>query len=223
MSITLILANIAPLALGLGALAAISWFMDGLMGETYRPSKAVEEAEGEKTETVSWRRGIVRLIGLLGIPFGILCLTSLVSLIYTPGHPFRDILTLILLAWATIALFLTPISKLPWAALLGVAAGVIAAIAVTMAAPVAGFILPEIIVEYVSLKWILIAVFLIVGILTFSLFKWAENLLQLATTILGSRPMLLILAFIGFAQAIALLIVFFLFGGTGGILWFFIF
>ncbi|MDO8056307.1 MAG: hypothetical protein Q6361_05550, partial [Candidatus Hermodarchaeota archaeon] len=118
-----------------------------------------------------------------------------------------------------IALFLTPINKLPWAALIGLVAAIIAVIAVTLVAPV----IPEFITTYIPLKYILIGTFLIVGILVFSLFRWAESLLDLATGIFGSRPMLLILTFIGLAQAIALPAVFLLTGGGGGgILWFFI-
>ncbi len=221
MSWTLLLANLAPLFLGLGALATFSWFIDGLMGETYRPSvksKENEEEESDTSSAISWRRGIVRLIGLLGIPFGILCLISLVSILFNQPHPFGDLLTLFLLAWMAIALFLTPISKLPWAALMGLVAGIIAVIAVTLIAPV----IPGFILESISLKWILVIVFIVVGVFVFSLFKWAENILQLVCTILGSRPMLLILSFIAVAQAIALPVIFILFGAGGGILYFFI-
>ena len=221
MSVTLILANLAPLFLGLGSISAFAWFLDALMGPAYRSGskKDDEESEKESEPTIGWRRGIVRLIGLIGIPMGILCFASLVSVILTPVHPFGDFLTLFLLAWTGIALFLTPINKLPWAALIGLVAAIIAVIAVTLVAPV----IPEVITYYIPLKYILIGTFLIVGILVFSLFRWAENLLDLATGILGSRPMLLILTFIGLAQAIALPAVFLLTGGGGGgILWLFI-
>lgn len=222
MSYTLILANLAPLFLGLGAIAAFCWFLDNLMGDTYRPnsSNKTEEPEKGKTEpAIDWRRGIVRLIGLIGIPTGILCFASLVSIILNPGlTPYGDLLTLFLLAWMGIALFLTPINKLPWAALIGLAAGIIAVIAVIAFAP----IIPEIITQQIPLKYILIGIFIIVGVIVFTLFKWAENILDLITTIMGSRPFLLILSFIAIAQAIALPLVFILFGGAGGILWFFI-
>jgi hypothetical protein len=221
MSVTLILANLAPLFLGLGSISAFAWFLDALMGPAYRANgkKGDEESEKESEPSIGWRRGIVRLIGLFGIPMGIFCFASLVSVILTPLHPFGDFLTLFLLAWTGIALFLTPINKLPWAALIGLVAAIIAVIAVTLVAPV----IPEVITYYIPLKYILIGTFLIVGILVFSLFRWAESLLDLATGIFGSRPMLLILTFIGLAQAIALPAVFLLTGGGGGgILWFFI-
>lgn len=222
MSWSIILANLAPLFLGLGAIAAFSWFVDALMGDTYRPSKSGKEnesEEGKSGSTIDWRRGIVRLIGLIGIPMGILCFASLVSLILNPGlTPYGDPLTLFLLAWMGIALFLTPINKLPWAALIGLVAGIIAVIAVIAFAP----LIPGFIIEQISLKWILIGIFIIVGVVVFTLFKWAENILDLITSILGSRPFLLLLTFIGLAQAIALPVVFIAFGGAGGILWFFI-
>lgn len=217
MSWTFILANLAPLFLVLGGVAAFSWFVDVLMGEVYRPSKGEEEKTNdkqEKTDVVDWRRGIVRLVGLLGIPFGVLCFISLISILLNPGHPYSDMLTMGLLAWTGIALFLTPISKLPWAALMGLAAGIIAVIAVILIAP----LIPEFILEQIALKWILIGVFIIVGVLVFGLFKWAESLLELICTILGSRPLLLILSFACVIQAIALI----LFIGNGGILWLFI-
>jgi len=215
MSWTLILADLAPLFLGLGAISAGSWFIDVVMGEVYRPEPG---EEGEKAPTIGWRRGIVRLVGLLGILFGALCFASMVSLLFTPGHPYSDPLTLGLLCWMGIALFLTPISKLPLAALAGFAAGLAAVIAVTALAP----IIPEFVFQYISLKWILIGVFLLVGVLVFSLFKWAEEILELICGILGSRPLLLILSFIGIVQALALPAVLLAFGGSGGILWFFI-
>ncbi|MFX1581846.1 MAG: hypothetical protein ACFFCJ_06460 [Promethearchaeota archaeon] len=221
MSWTILLANLAPLFLGLGAVAAFCWFLDNLMGETYRSSnsgKADEEGKSEPEPTIDWRRGIVRLIGLIGIPMGILCFVSLASILLTPGQNiYGDPLTLFLLAWMGIALFLTPINKLPWAALIGLAAGLISVIAVIALAP----LIPEIITQQIPLKYILIAIFIIVGVVVFTLFKWAENILDLITSILGSRPFLLILTFVALAQAIALPIVWIVFGGMGGILWFF--
>jgi hypothetical protein len=226
MDLTFLLAGLAPLFLALGALAAFSWFIDGLMGEVYRPSKSTkkESGKGEKSEkaeeeepSIGWRRGVIRLIGLLGIPFGILCLASLVSILFTPGHPYGDLLTLALLAWAGIALFLTPFSKLPWAAIMGLAAGIIAVIAVTLVAPV----IPAFITQHIALKWILIAVFIIAGVLVFGLFQWADNVLKLVCGILGSRPLLLILSFAAFIQAVALPVVYILYGSGGGVLFFF--
>jgi hypothetical protein len=221
MSWTILLANLAPLFLGLGAVAAFCWFLDNLMGDTYRPSSSGnvdEEGKADPEPTVDWRRGIVRLIGLIGIPVGILCFASFAAILLTPGQNiYGDPLTLFLLAWMGIALFLTPINKLPWAALIGLAAGLIAVIAVIALAPV----IPEILTQQIPLKYILIGIFIIVGVVVFTLFKWAENILDLITTIMGSRPFLLILTFVALAQAIALPIVWIIFGGMGGILWFF--
>ncbi|MFX1565515.1 MAG: hypothetical protein ACFFCH_05950 [Promethearchaeota archaeon] len=221
MSWTILLANLAPLFLGLGAVAAFCWFLDNLMGDVYRSGssgKADEEGKSEPESTIDWRRGIVRLIGLIGIPMGILCFASFASILLTPGQNiYGDPLTLFLLAWMGIALFLTPINKLPWAALIGLAAGLIAVIAVIALAPV----IPEIITQQIPLKYILIGIFIIIGVVVFTLFKWAENILDLITTIMGSRPFLLILTFVALAQAIALPIVWAIFGGMGGILWFF--
>jgi len=227
MSWTLLLADLAPLFLALGAVSAFCWFIDALMGEVYRPSKSSKKESGEdkKAEkaqeeepSIGWRRGLVRLVGLLGIPFGVLCLASLVSILFNPGHPYGDLLTIALLAWTGIALFLTPISKLPWAAIMGVGAGIIAVIAVTAIAPV----IPEFITQIIALKWILIGVFIIVGVIVFGLFQWAENVLKLVCGILGSRPLLLILSFAAFIQALALPIVFLLFHSGGGVLFFFV-
>ncbi len=221
MSWTLTLANLAPLFLGLGAMATFAWFLDNLMGDTYQPSssdKDDEEDKGEPELSIDWRRGIVRLIGLIGIPMGILCFVSFAAILLTPGQNlWGDPLTLFLLAWMGIALFLTPINKLPWAALIGLAAGLIAVIAVIALAPV----IPEIITQQIPLKYILIGLFIIVGVVVFTLFKWAENVLDLITTIMGSRPFLLILTFLALAQAIALPVVWVVFGAMGGLLWFF--
>jgi hypothetical protein len=221
MSWTIILANLAPLFLGLGAVAAFAWFLDALMGDTYRPSsggKDEEEGKGQSDSAIGWRRGIVRLIGLIGIPMGIMCFVSFAAILLTPGLSlWGDPLTLFLLVWMGIALFLTPINKLPWAALIGLVAGIIAVIGVIAFAP----LIPGFITEQIPLKYILIGMFIIVGVVVFTLFKWAENILDLVTTIMGSRPFLLILCFIGLAQAIALPAVWIAFGAPGGILWFF--
>ena len=220
MSWTITLANLAPLFLGLGAMAAFAWFLDNLMGDTYRPSSSGKDEEGksEPEETIDWRRGLVRLIGLIGIPMGILCFASFAAILLTPGQSlWGDPLTLFLLAWMGIALFLTPINKLPWAALIGLAAGIIAVIAVIALAP----LIPSIITDQIPLKWILIGLFIIVGVVVFTLFKWAENILDLITSIMGSRPFLLILTFVAIAQAIALPVVWIALGAQGGLLWFF--
>jgi hypothetical protein len=219
MSWTLLLANLAPLFLGLGAMAAFAWFLDNLMGEAYRSnSNGKDDQEGEPKPSIDWRRGIVRLIGLIGIPMGILCFVSFAAILLTPGQSlWGDPLTLFLLAWMGIALFLTPINKLPWAALIGLVAGLIAVIAVVSLAP----IIPEFITQQIPLKYILIGIFIIVGVVVFTLFKWAENILDLVTSIMGSRPFLLILTFVGVAQAIALPVIWFVFGAPGGLLWFF--
>ncbi len=216
MSITLILSNLAPVFLGLASISAFSWFVDALMPDTYRPSKSEEDSSEEAAPEIGWRRGLVRLVGLLGIPFGIMCLASLVSILFNQPHPFGDLLTLILLGWAAIGLFLTPFSKISWAALLGLAAGIGAAILVAL-------YVPDFILAYVSLKWLLIIAFILVGVFVFALFRWAESLLQLICGIFGSRPLLLLLAFAGFAQAIALPLVYTLYAGAGGgILYFFL-
>lgn len=218
MSWTIILANLAPLFLGLGAAASFAWFLDTLMGDTYRPSGNGKDEEGKAEAPIGWRRGIVRLVGLIGIPMGILCFVSFAAILLTPGLSlWSDPLTLFLLVWMGIALFLTPINKLPWAALIGLVAGIIAVIAVIAFAP----LIPGFITEQIPLKYILIGMFIIVGVVVFTLFKWAENILDLVTTILGSRPFLLILCFVGLAQAIALPAVWFAFGAPGGLLWFF--
>ncbi len=222
MSLTLILANLAPLFLALGSIAAFAWFLDNLMGPAYRSSggnKKEEESEKPAEPSIDWQRGIVRLIGLIGIPMGILCFASLVSIVLNPGlTPYGDLLTLALLAWVGIAMFLTPINKLPWAALIGVVAGIIAVIATAALSP----IIPDFITGQIPLNYILIGIFIIVGVIVFTLFKWAENIIDLLTTILGSRPALLLLSFIAMAQAIALPVVLLAFGGGGGLLWFFI-
>lgn len=222
MSLTLILANLAPLFLALGSIAAFAWFLDSLMGPAYRPSsgsKDEEESEKPADPGIDWRRGIVRLIGLIGIPMGILCFASLVSILLNPGMtPYGDPLTLALLTWVGVAMFLTPINKLPWAALIGLVAGIIAVIITASLSPM----IPDWITGQIPLNYVLIAIFIFVGVIVFTLFRWAENILDLLTTVLGSRPALLLLTFIAMAQAIALPVVWLVFGGVGGLLWFFI-
>jgi hypothetical protein len=222
MSLTLILANLAPLFLALGSITAFAWFLDALMGPAYRPSNSSkDEKDPEKPAEpgIDWRRGLVRLVGVFGIPVGILCFASLVSILLNPGlTPYGDLLTIVLLIWVGIALFLTPFNKLPWAALIGLVAGIIAVIVTASLSP----IIPDWITGQIPLNYVLIAIFIIVGVVVFTLFRWAENIIDLLTAVLGSRPALLLLAFIAMAQAIALPVVWLVFGGMGGLVWFFI-
>jgi hypothetical protein len=138
--------------------------------------------------------------------FGILCFALAVAVVINPyWNPqamlYNDPITVVLLAILGFVLLIAPLAKYPWSAIFGMLGGVIAAIAIA-------FLLPDSVVAILpfSLKWLLIIVFVIVGLIIFIAFKWIEDLTKAFAMLLASRPVTLILMIIGIIQAIALLI-----------------
>jgi hypothetical protein len=111
-----------------------------------------------------------------------------------------DTYTLYLLIIAGLALFLRPIKDIPWAALLGLIVGGLAASIVYFFFP-----LPETVVGIASM-WIYLVIFLIPAVIVYMVFKFIEDLLKLIGMILGSKPVTFIVGLVCITQGVLLLL-----------------
>ncbi len=191
-----ILTVLAPGTLIVSSITVGGWFIDTLLG--------FSDEEGRDIESCG--RSFIKFLQFFGMAFGILCFAIAVAVVINPyWNPhlmlFNDPITVILLAILGFVLLIAPLAKYPWSAIFGLLGGIIAAIAVA-------FLLPDWVVGVLpfSLKWLLIIVFVIVGLIIFIAFKWIEDLTKAFAMLLASRPVTLILMILGIVQAIALLI-----------------
>jgi hypothetical protein len=193
--ILLVLTMLAPGTLIVSSITAGGWFLDALLGLTDKEGRDIQ----------SCGRSFIKFLQFFGMGIGILCfaicMAVLVNPFVNPISLYNDPLTIILLGVLGFVLLIAPLAKFPWSAIFGLLGGIIAAIAVA-------FLLPPSVVAFlpISLKWILIGIFIIVGLLIFISFKFIEDLTKAFAMLLGSRPVTLILLIIGIIQGIALII-----------------
>ncbi len=203
--ILLVLTMLAPGTLIVSSITVGGWFIDTLLG--------LSDKEGRDIQSCG--RNFIKFLQFFGMAFGIICFAVMAGVLVKPFYPpffalYNDPFTLVLLGILGFVLLIAPLAKYPWSAIFGLLGGLIAAIAV------AYFLPPEIVVILpISLKWILIAIFIIVGLVIFIAFKWIEDLTKAFAMLLASRPVTFILLILGIVQGIALLIL------PGG-LWFFV-
>jgi len=178
------LVNYTPYILIFGGVVALSWFIEKLV----RPMPLVGKPASILTKIVSF----------FGFFVGIL-------LIVTAGIAWStqsqvDNYTIYLLIIAGLALFLRPIKDVPWAALLGMIVGGLAAGIVYFFFP-----LPETVIGIAS-TWIYLAIFLIPAVIVYIVFKFIEDLLKLVGMILSSKPVTFIVGLVCIAQGVLLLL-----------------
>jgi hypothetical protein len=178
------LLNYTPHILILGGFVAICWFIEKLV----RPVPVVGKPVSILTKIVSF----------FGFFVGILLIVTAGIAWSTQGQV--DTYTLYLLIIAGLALFLRPIKDIPWAALLGLIVGGLAASIVYFFFP-----LPETVVGIAS-TWIYLAIFLIPAVIIYMVFKFIEDLLKLIGMILGSKPVTFIVGLVCIAQGVLLLL-----------------
>ena len=183
-----VLAAITPSILGVAAFTTGSWLVDKILSLSDEPGVDIE----------SVGRTIIKILQFCGMAMGILCFSTLVSVLMT-GY-YNDPLTMILLAVIGFVLLVAPIAKFPWAAILSL-------IVAVAAAAIVAFIAPDWLIGLIPLKYIVIAVFIIVGIVVFTAFKWIEDLTRAFALLLASRPVTVILMILGIVQAAVLLFV----------------
>jgi len=138
---------------------------------------------------------ILKAIGVLGFFVGVLLLiTGIVALL----SQTLDVVSLGLLFITGLGLALKPLSRVPFAALFGLVAGVLCAGLLYLYFP-----LPATILGFSSF-WIYLIVFLVPALLVFLLFKFAEDLMKLVALIIGSWPVVTVLGILCILQGILL-------------------
>jgi len=138
---------------------------------------------------------ILKAIGVLGFFVGVLLLiTGIVALL----SQTLDVVSLGLLFITGLGLALKPLSRVPFAALFGLVAGVLCAGLLYLYFP-----LPATILGFSSF-WIYLIVFLVPALLVFVLFKFAEDLMKLVALIIGSWPVVTVLGILCILQGILL-------------------
>jgi hypothetical protein len=180
-----IVVNNAAYILILGGVIAISWFIEKLV----KPVPIV----GTPTSI------LVKIISFFGFFAGILLLVTGAAAWQTQATNV-DTYTIYLLIIAGVVLILRPIRDFPWAALLGLIAGGVAAGAVYFFFP-----LPETVLGIAAI-WVYVIIFLVPAVIVYMVFKFIEDVLKLVGTLLASRPVTLIVGFVCIAQGILLLL-----------------
>jgi len=151
----------------------------------------------------------IKFFSACGPAIGIACVITAVATWITPFTAFTLIIppiwlgdgaTIGLLLVIGIAQILKPITKFPWAALVGLIGGLIGVGAVIL------------IFNYFSISltgywWVLGVAFVVVGALFYWPFKWFEDTLKLISMILGHPVISTILGILAIAQFILLVFV----------------
>jgi len=139
---------------------------------------------------------VAKAVGFFGFFVGILLLaTGVVVFLGQTG----DFEVWGLLVVTGLGLVLKPLSKVPFSALLGLAAGLACAGLLYWYFP-----LPETVLG-ISSMWIYLVVFLVPALIVFLIFKFAEDLAKFFGMILGSWPVMAVLGLLCLAQGILLL------------------
>ena len=189
-----VLAQFAPAILIVAGLLAIAWL-----------SEKIAERMGKVGEVFAV---FVKIFAALGFFIGILCVVTGIVVWVTPDTAFPagqapswlgDNILIALLLVIGIANIMKPWTVVPWAALLGLVGGLIAA-------GIAVFIMASLGVSLAS-NWLIIAiVFIIFGGIVFFLFKWLEELLEFIAKVLTFPLISVPLGFIAIGYAIIILL-----------------
>ena len=180
-----ILVNNATYILIFGGLIAMSWFIQKVV----KPVPVVGT-----TASI-----LIRVVSFFGFFIGILLIITGAAA-WQAQAPNVDTYTQYLLIIAGFVLMLKPIKDFPWAALMGLIAGGLAAGAVYFFYP-----LPETVFGIASI-WVYVILFFIPAVIVYMVFKFIEDVLKLLGTLLASRPITFIVGIICIAQGILLLL-----------------
>ncbi|MFX1518958.1 MAG: hypothetical protein ACFFCD_03440 [Promethearchaeota archaeon] len=189
-----VLALYAPAILIVAGLLAIAWL-----------SEKIAERMGKVGEVFAI---LVKIFAALGFFIGILCVITGVVVWVTPASAFPpgqapawlgDTLTVVLLLVIGIAQIMKPWTVVPWAALLGLVGGLIAAGA-------AVFIMASLGVSLTNFWLVIAIIFVVVGGIVFFLFKWIEELLEFIAKVLTFPLISVPLGFFAIGYAIYLLL-----------------
>ncbi|MGB9915657.1 MAG: hypothetical protein ACPLOC_08975 [Candidatus Bathyarchaeales archaeon] len=172
-----VLASLAPYVLILGGVVALA----KLVGVFAKDSAGA----------------VAKVVGFFGFFVGLVLLASGVVVFLGEMGNFE---VWGLLVVTGLGLVLKPLSKVPFSALLGLAAGLVCAGLLYWYFP-----LPETVLGVSSL-WIYLVVFLVPALIVFLIFKFVEDLAKFFGMILGSWPVVAVLGLLCLAQGFLLLI-----------------
>jgi len=180
-----VLVDYAPYILILGGIIAISWLLERLF--------KLVPVVGEPT---SW---LMKILSLFGFFVGVLLIVT-AAVAWSTKAAQVDTGTQYLLIVAGLALFLKPMTDIPWAALIGLAVGGLCVGFVFLFSP-----LPET-VSGISSTWIYLLIFFIPALFVYIVFKFIEDVLRLIGMVLTFKPVSLALGLICIVQGILLLL-----------------
>ena len=180
-----ILVDYTPYILIVGGAIAMSWFIEKIV----KPVPVVGTPA----------RILLKIVSFFGLFAGIiLMLTGATA--WQTNAPQIGNYTIALLIIAGLALILRPIKDFPWAALLGLIAGGLAAGAVYFFFP-----LPETVFGIAAI-WVYVIIFMVPAVIVYMVFKFIEDVLKLVATLIASKPATFIIGCVCIAQGILLLL-----------------
>jgi hypothetical protein len=180
-----ILVDYTPYILIVGGAIAMSWFIEKIV----KPVPVV----GTPTSI------LIKIVSFFGIFAGIILMLTGATAWQTSAPQIGNY-TIALLIIAGLALILRPIKDFPWAALLGLIAGGLAAGAVYFFFP-----LPETVFGIAAI-WVYVIIFMVPAVIVYMVFKFIEDVLKLVATLLASKPATFIIGCVCIAQGILLLL-----------------
>ena len=190
-----VLAQFAPAILIVAGLLAIAWL-----------SEKIAERMGKVGEIFAV---FIKIFAALGFFIGILCVVTGIVVWVTPDTAFPpgqapswlgNTILIALLFVIGVANVMKPWTVVPWAALLGLVGGLIAA-------GVAVFIMVSLGVSLTSFWLVIAIIFIVVGGIIFFLFKFIEELLEFMAKVLTFPLISVPLGIIAIGYAVVLLVV----------------
>jgi hypothetical protein len=178
-----VLVGFAPLVLIVGGVVAASWLVQRLA----KPAPVMGEPVSVGLKVMS----------LFGFFIGVLMLATAMAVWSTAEW---DAGTTYLFVLTGLALALRPLKDIPWASLLGLVAGLLCAGALYLFYP-----LPETVLG-VSSIWVYLLVFFVPALIVYMIFRFIEDLIRFVSSVLGSRPVLLVLGLVCMVQGVLLLL-----------------
>jgi len=177
-----VLVDYAPYILLLGGLIETSWLWGRIVG-----LKSLGGSEG----------GSAKVMSVFGFFVGALLLvTGVAAWLEDAGDPGTRLLLLV----AGLALFLSPLKDVPWAALVALVVGSLCVGAVFLFFPL------PVAVFGVSSIWVYLGIFFVPALLTYLFFKFLEEALKLIAMILSFKPVATTIGLVCIIQGVLLLL-----------------
>ncbi|MHA1268667.1 MAG: hypothetical protein ACTSPY_02665 [Candidatus Helarchaeota archaeon] len=179
----------ANITLLLAGLSAGSWFFIRIF-----QGKRAEDEKIRWTEVLASILGVI--VGIFATAAGFIAWSNVISV---PGSVHFS--TILLLIVVGLGLMLKPVSDLPWAALIGVIAGLVV---ISLIAFQMNFILDFFAGLGFNPTWVMIIIFIIVLLVCYMAFKLIEDIGKLMGKVLGWGPLQIAVMFLCILEAILL-------------------